>query len=250
TALLETITAFGMRGLWPDSQQRVRLRAAVDHAIFDDDGDEVRERVAMAMAQVELYCCAAPDEAAQLWDIASASDDPAVAALAWLNLGLIRAWSAPIAAAAAFEQAMLIGETATSTRAAMELARLAERLGDDTVLAQACERALDLASGDDWAQAALRLGRINQRDHPDDAETAYHAALAEPGARPGTIGRTLARLGALYAMHGNRRLAQRIWRRGKHHRDPYVAEAFTAERTRIGRVIRVRNRANMRRHQL
>jgi hypothetical protein len=42
------------------------------------------------------------------------------------------------------------------------------------------------------------------------AEDSYQAALAEPGARPATIGTALARLGALYALHGNRRLAQRI----------------------------------------
>lgn len=67
---------------------------------------------------------------------------------------------------------MLLGDTPTGARAATELARLAERLGDDTVAARACERALDLASGNDWAQAALRLGQINQYDHPDDAEDA------------------------------------------------------------------------------
>ncbi len=37
TALLSAITAFGMRGLRPDAQQRRRLQAAVDHA-FGDDG--------------------------------------------------------------------------------------------------------------------------------------------------------------------------------------------------------------------
>ena len=42
------------------------------------------------------------------------------------------------------------------------------------------------------------------------AEDSYQAALAEPGARPATIGTALARLDALYALHGNRRLAQRI----------------------------------------
>lgn len=242
-ALLPTVTALGMRGLWPDSRQRLRLHAAVDHALFDGDGDGARERVAMAMAQVELYCCFDRDRAIELWDIATDSDDPTVAALAWLNLGLMRQHSAPIAAAHAFEQAMLLGDTPSGGRAAIELARLAERLGDYTVVARACERVLDLASGDDWARAALRLGRINQYDHPDDAEDAYHAAIAEPGARPATIGAALARLGALYARHGNRRLAQRIWRRGKRHRDPHVAEAFAAERSTIGRVTRIRSRA-------
>ncbi len=241
TALLPTITVFGMRGLWPDGQQRLRLRIAVDHALFDGDG--VRERVAMAMAQVELYSCFDRDRAIELWDLAAGSDDPTVAALAWLNLGLMRQRSAPITAAHAFEQAMLLGDAPIGGRAAIELARLAERLGDDTVMARACERVLGFASGDDWAQAALRLGRINQYRHPDDAEDAYQAAIAEPGARPATIGTALARLGALYALHGNRRLAQRIWRRGKRHRDPHVAEAFAAERATIGRVTRIRSRA-------
>jgi tetratricopeptide (TPR) repeat protein len=242
--LLVAIAAFRMRGLLPDSQQRLRLRAAVDHALVGSDG--VRDQVAMAMAQVELYCCFEGDRAIELWDIATDSDDPTVAAPAWFNLGLMRRWPAPIAAAHAFEQAMRLGDASTGGRAATELARLAERLGDDIVLARACERMLDLASGDDWAQAALRLGRIHQYDHPDDAEDAYHAAIAEPGARPATIGAALARLGALYALHGNRRLAQRYWRRGKHHRDPRVAEAFAAERSTIGRVTRIRSRATVR----
>ncbi|MGH9216265.1 MAG: hypothetical protein ACRDZS_08415, partial [Acidimicrobiales bacterium] len=238
--LLATIIVFGRRGLWPDLQQRLRLRAAVDLALVagKDEGDGVRERVATAMAPVELYCCFDPGRAIELWHLAAEGDDPTVAASAWLNLGLVRQYSAPITAAHAFEQAMHLGDTPISGRAATELARLAERLGDDTVQARACARALDLTSGDDWAQAALRLGRINQYDHPDDAEDAYHAAIAEPGAHPATIGTALARLGALYARHGNRRLAQRIWRRGKHHRDPDIAEAFAAERARIGRVTR------------
>ncbi len=244
-ALLPTITVFGQRWLWLDSRQRLRLRAAVDHALFagkadgDGEGDGVRERVAMMMAHVELYSCWDRDRAIELWQLVADSDDPAVAAPAWFNLGLVRQSWAPIAAAQAFEQAMFLGEDAICARAAIELAVLAERLGDDTVLARASQRALELASGDDWARAALRLGRINQYDHPDDAEGAYHAAIAEPDARPATIGAAFARLGALYALHGNRRLAQRFWRRGKRHRDPQVAEAFAAERATIGRVTRL-----------
>lgn len=38
TALLSAITAFGMRGLRPNAQQRRRLQAAVDHAFGDGDG--------------------------------------------------------------------------------------------------------------------------------------------------------------------------------------------------------------------
>lgn len=238
-ALLSTITTFTMPGLRPDDQQRLRLRTAVDHALFDGAGDGVRERVAMAMAPVELYACFAGDRAIELWNLVADSDDPAVAAPAWLNLGLMRQLSAPIAAAHAFEQAMLLGDASTGCRAATELARLAERLDDDIVLARACERVLDLARGDDRARAALRLGRIHQYNHPDDAEDAYHAAIVESGAHPATIGTALARLGALYALHGNRPLAQRIWRRGKRHRDPHVAEAFAAERAAIGRVYRI-----------
>jgi tetratricopeptide (TPR) repeat protein len=224
--LLPIIAAFGMRGLWPDNQQRCRLRAAADHALFADQGERIRDRVAMAMAQVELYSCVDRDRAIELWNLAADSDDPTVAAQAWLNLGLIQQQSAPITAAHAFEQAMLVEDTPIGGRAAIELARLAERLGDSTVLSRACARALELTSGDDRAQAALRLGRINQYNRPDDAEDAYHAAIAEPGALPATIGTAFARLGALYALHGNRPLAQRVWRRGKRHYDPHVAEAF------------------------
>jgi hypothetical protein len=177
-----------------------------------------------------------------MWEIATDSDDPAVAAPAWLNLGLMWQHSAPIDAAHAFEQAIRLGDEQVGTHAALVLARLAERLDDDTALARACEQLLDLASGADWAHAALRLGRLHHYDHPDDAEAAYHAAIDEPGARPGTIGTALARLGALYALHGNRRLAQRFWRRGKCHRDPDVADAFAAERAAIGRVMRIRRR--------
>lgn len=257
TELLPVLTAWGMRGLWPDTDQRIRLRGAVDRVLFDgggfdgggasgdhgeDDGEDagLRGRVATAMANVELYSCFSPDRARDLWEIAAGSADPAVAAPAWLNLGLMRRYLSPIAAVSAFEQAILLGDAPLGTRAAVELARLADRLRDDTVLAQASEHVLDLAEGDDWAQAALRLGRLHQYDHPDDAEDAYHAAIAEPGAQPATIGAALARLGALYALHGNRRLAQRIWRRGKRHRDPAVARAFTVERAVIGRVTRMR----------
>ncbi|HEU0088439.1 MAG TPA: hypothetical protein VFQ77_12445 [Pseudonocardiaceae bacterium] len=246
-ALLPAITAFGIYGLWLDSQQRLRLRGAVDHALFAGDGagDGLRAQVAMVMAQLELYSCFDRERAIECWDIATGSEDPAVAALAWLHLGLIRQHSAPITAVHAFEQAMVLEDASIGARAATELARLAERLGDNTVVTRACERALDLASGEDWAQAALHLGRIHQYRHPDDAEAAYHAAITEPGAHPATIGTALARLGALYARHGNRRLAQRIWRRGKHHRDPQVAEAFATERAVIGRVTRLRSRAPM-----
>lgn len=257
--LLPTLTLFGMHRLWPNSSQRRRLRAAVDYALFASDsdgagdsdgsgragdvdgdgGNGTRERVAMIMAQVELYSCNDRDRAIALWEIAAAGHNPAVTTLAWYNLGLMRQWLAPISAAHAYEQAMLAGDTPISACAAIELARLAERLEDDIVLARACERVLDLTSGDDWAHAALRLGRLNQDDHPDDVEDAYHAALTEPGVSPATIGATLARLGALYSRHGNRRLAQRIWRRGRNHRDPHVAKAFAVERAKIGRVTRI-----------
>lgn len=241
TILLVTIAAFGMRGVWPDNQQRLRLRAAVDHALFPDEGEGegMRDQVAMAMAQVELYSCFDYNRAIELWHLATHSDDPTVVAQAWLNLGQLQQQSTPITAAYAFERAMLAEEPSIGGRAAMELAKLAERIGDNTVLARACTRALELTSGDDWAQAALRLGRINHYRYPGEAEDAYHAAIAEPGAHPVTIGAALARLGALYALHGNRRLAQRIWRRGQRHRDPHVAEAFAAERATIGRVRRI-----------
>jgi hypothetical protein len=39
TTLLSAITAFGMRGLWPDGQQSLRLQVAVDHAFGDGDGN-------------------------------------------------------------------------------------------------------------------------------------------------------------------------------------------------------------------
>jgi tetratricopeptide (TPR) repeat protein len=238
-ALLPIIAVFGIRGFWPDEAQRLRLRTAVDHALSADQSEGIRDRIAMAMAQVELYSCFNRDRAIELWHLAAESDDPSVAASAWLNLGLTQQHSAPITAAHAFEQAMLLEDTPIAGRAAIELARLAERLGDNPVLARACTRTLELTSGDDRAQAALRLGRIKAYNHPDEAEEAYNTAIAEPGAHPTTIGSALARLGALYALHGNRRLAERIWRRGRRHRDPHVAEAFAAERAAIGRVRRI-----------
>ncbi|MCA1706682.1 MAG: hypothetical protein LC808_26815 [Actinobacteria bacterium] len=173
TELLPTFTAWGLRGLWPDNQQRLRLRSAVDHVLFDGDGDGdggdgggdgdsagVRERVALAMAHVELYSCFAGDRALEMWEIASAGADPAVAAPAWLNLGLMWQYSAPIDAAHAFEQAILLGDDQVGTHAALALARLAERLGDDTVLARACEQLLDLASGGDWVREELGERRV------------------------------------------------------------------------------------------
>jgi hypothetical protein len=196
------------------------------------------------MAQVEVHACGDVDRAVNLWDIATESNDPGIAAAAWFNIGLMRWHSAPIRAVHAFEQAVLIGELSgdptVAGPAALELAILGERLHDDTVVAWACEQALDLAEGDNRARAALRLGRLSQYDHPDDAEAAYRAAIAEPGAAPATVGAALAWLGALYAMHGNRRIAQQTWRRGRRHRDPRIASAFTAERAAIGRVTRIR----------
>ncbi len=241
TALLPTLTEFSFRSVRPDPDQRARLRIAVDQAMADDLSS--RERLAFAMAPVELYACFDRTRAIELWDIAADSDDPDTAATAWFNLGLMQQMSAPIVAAHALERSMLASDSHISARAATELARLAERLGDETILARASERLLDLADGDDWAQAALRLGRIHQHDHPDDAEDAYHAAIAEPGAQPETIGAALARLGAFYALHGNRRLARRTWRRGQRHPDPRTAHAFATERAAIGRVTRLDNRA-------
>jgi tetratricopeptide (TPR) repeat protein len=241
TMLLPVIADFGMRGIRLDAQQRTRLRAVADRAIFDGAGD--RDQVACAMAQVEMHASGDRGRAVDLWDIATDSNEPGIAALAWFNIGRMRRFFAPVRAVHAFEQAILVGDTTIAGRAAAELVTLAEGLGDQTVVAWACERALDFTEGADRALAALRLGRINQYDHPDDAEEAYHAAIAEPGAHPATVGAALARLGALYAMHGNRRLAQQAWRRGRRHRDPRIASAFAAERAAIGRVTRIRDRS-------
>ncbi|MBV9140470.1 MAG: hypothetical protein JO115_06080 [Pseudonocardiales bacterium] len=238
-ALLPTIAAFGLRGQWPDDQQRLRLRAAIDHTLSANQGEDIRNRIAMEMAQVELYSCHNRDRALTLWQLAAESDDPTVAAQAWLNLGLLQQRMAPITAAHALEQAMHLADPPTGARAGIELAKLAERLGDNPVLARACTRVMELTTGDDRAQAALRLGWVNRYHHPDDAEGFYNAAIAEPGVLPATIGTALARLGALYALHGNRPMAQRTWRRGKNHRDPKVAEAFATERATIGRVRRI-----------
>jgi tetratricopeptide (TPR) repeat protein len=240
-ALLPTIAAFGMRGQWPNEKQRLRLRIAVDHALSADqgDGEGIRNRIAMEMGQVELYACLNRDRAITLWQLAAESNDPTVAAQAWLSLGLIQQRSAPITAAHALEQAMILQDTPNGARAGIELAKLAERLGDNPVLARACTRVMELTTGDDRAQAALRLGWVNRYHHPDDAEGFYNTAIAEPGVLPATIGTALARLGALYALHGNRPMAQRTWRRGKNHRDPKVAEAFATERATIGRVRRI-----------
>ncbi len=152
-APLLAITALGMNGLLPDDQQRLRLRAAVDHALSDGDdggvGDGTRERVAMAMAPVELYCYFDLARAIELWDLAVDTDDPTFAAPEWLDLGLTQQESNPIAAAHAFEQAMLLGDVPIAVRAGIELGMLAEELGDDTVVARACDRVLELTSGED-----------------------------------------------------------------------------------------------------
>src|SRR5262249_32321619 len=144
TALLPVITEFAMRGVHPDAGQRARLRIAFDQPIPDDDGS--RERLAFAMAPVELYACFDRARAIELWDIASDTAASAPAAPALYNLGLMHQMSAPIVAARDLERAMLIGEGQTSSRAAAELARLAEQLGDDIILARASERILELAN--------------------------------------------------------------------------------------------------------
>jgi hypothetical protein len=244
--LLPVITDIGMRGARLDAPQRARLRAAADQVIFDNAGTSIGagagdlDKVVVLMARAETHACGDLDRAADLWDLATDSAEPGIAALGWFHIGLLRRSSAPVQAAHAFEQAMLLGEEPTfASRAATELAVLGERLGDQTVVASACERMLDFAEGDDRAEAALRLGQIHQDDHPDDAEAAYHAAIAEPGTHPDTVGAALAWLGALYARHGNRRLAQQAWRRGRRHHNPHVAAAFAAERAAIGRVSRL-----------
>ncbi|MGH3829406.1 MAG: hypothetical protein ACRDRS_02980 [Pseudonocardiaceae bacterium] len=54
-ALLLTITVFAKRGFWPDTQQRRRLSVAVDHVLTTgpNEDDDLREHVAMVMAQLE-----------------------------------------------------------------------------------------------------------------------------------------------------------------------------------------------------
>jgi tetratricopeptide (TPR) repeat protein len=239
-ALLPALIEFEMRGIHPDRGQRARLRIAVDNAMAGDDSP--RELLAFVMASIEQHVCLDRVRAIELWEIATDSYDPEIAANALLNLGLMQQMSAPIVASQALERAMLTGDGPISGQAAAELARLADQLGDNTILVRASERLLEITDGDERANAALRLGQIIQYAHPDDAEDAYHAAIAEPGAHPDTIGAAMARLGALYALHGNRRLARRIWRRGQRHTDPRIADAFAAERAAIGRVTRLRNR--------
>ena len=53
----------------------------------------------MAMAQIELDSCPDDDRAIELWQRAPDSDTPTVAAQAWLSLGRIQQYSAPITAA-------------------------------------------------------------------------------------------------------------------------------------------------------
>ena len=241
TAVLETVAELAMRGVRPDAQQRIRLRASADRALFTGTGTGTghRQRLAFAMAHFEYNVWFDRERAADLWAIAAEGDDAAIAAPAWFSVGLMEQVPHPIGAVHAFEQAMLLGDPALAGNAATALVSLAERLGDQRVVATTCARILDFADGDGRAKAALRLGQFSHYKHPDDAEDAYIAAATEPGAQPGTVGAALAWLGALHALHGNRRLAQQAWRRGRRHRDPQVAEAFAAERAVVGRVNRL-----------
>lgn len=181
------------------------------------------------------------DAAAEMFELAARTGPPALAAAAWMQAGTLREdLGQPVRAVAAYQQAVGCADPATVGVAALRMAALAHRLGDHDLAVEAYCRGLDQGSGPVFAECAFACGFTLERDHPDDAEEAYRAVLDEPDADRATVGRAMARLGALHARHGNRRLAQQVWRRGRRDPDPRTAAAFAAERRSLGRVRRLR----------
>lgn len=197
-------------------------------------------RIAFELGRFDMEAADSADDAITAWEATvAAGGDLATGAL--FHIGLAHYWRGrPLQAASAWATAAEApGEY--GARAGLALGRLADSLGDDVASFAVYHQLLDrIAAGqpteEQAAEAAFSLGCLLRNDQPDDAEWAFHFVLDSPKASDGLIGRTLARLGELYARSGNRRLADRTWRRGRRHDNPAVATAFTTERKTIGRI--------------
>ena len=224
------------------SAQRGEVRdialARMDASAGDDVG-----RIAFAIAVFDsgprmLGGC--DESAAEMFELAGRTGPASLVGPAWLQAGVLREeLGQPLRAVAAYEQAGGCGDAGIAGRARLRLGEVARRMGDRDVALDSWSLALDCGSGDVFAESAFHCGMALELSNPDDAEEAYLAVLGEPAAEPALVGRTLARLGALHARHGNRRLAQRLWRRGRRDANPRVTAAFAAERRTLGRVRRL-----------
>lgn len=203
-------------------------------------------RIAFELGRFDMEAADSADEAIAAWEAtaaAASTADPRLATAALFHIGLAHCWlGRPLQAASVWNTAAAAsGEHAA--RAGLALGRLADSLGDTVASFAAYHRLLDrvtagAAPEEQLAEAAFSLGCLLRDSQPDDAEAAFAFVLDSTAANATLTGRTLARLGELYARAGNRRLADRTWRRGRRHEDPEVATAFTTERKTIGRISR------------
>lgn len=198
--------------------------------------------IAFALGALEADVFGSSQRAIPMWELAAASGDPEVTPVACFNLGVVRArWLAPLMGARDLQRAIATGHPEFAPRAMLALGMLAEELYDLDASTDAYLQALNTEHPRVRLEAAFRLACLVQHRQPEDAEAALHEII-ESAAPEALVGAAYAQLGRIYALQGNRRLAQRYWRRGKRHPDPEVVAAFTAERAAIGRVSGPRHR--------
>ncbi|WP_242891471.1 tetratricopeptide repeat protein [Actinomadura litoris] len=193
--------------------------------------------IAFTLGMLHFEVVGSPAMAIEPWEIAAECEDPDIKAAAAFKLGIAHAcMSCPVSAAQAFRRAIATENLDYAPRAAYLLGQLAEDLDDLPTAVDAYLQALATENPDIAHRAAFQLACLVHLDQPDDAELALQQIIDDPEAPPETTGAAYAQLGRVYAEHGNRRLAQRFWRRGKRHADTAVANAYAEERQKIGRV--------------
>lgn len=219
-------------------QGRPDLIARIHEACMEHIRRCSRQAASIAVELARLHTDVLGDRfaAMPIWELAADCGDCELASMACHNLGVLHARRySPLSAARAFERAIQLGHPQYAPRAALALGGLASRFYDVDAAIDAYAQALTSEDPRAGAEAALRLACLVEP--PDDAEAALHRVIDSPTAPPELIGAAYAHLGRVYAETGNRRLAQRYWRKGRHHPDPAVSAAFAAERKIIGRVM-------------
>ncbi|GAA4149671.1 hypothetical protein [Actinomadura keratinilytica] len=198
-------------------------------------------RIAFNLGVLAGEVCGDGPSALALWELAAELGDADVASRAWYEAGIVHSQRfSAVSAAQAFRRVIDIGHPEHAPRAALVLGGLAGRFLDMRAALDAYEAALEADDPAVAAEAAFHLGCLVQP--PEDAEDALHRVIASDAASPELVGAAYAHLGRVYASSGNRRLAQRYWRKGRNHPDPAVAAAFAAARKAIGRVASPRRR--------
>ncbi|WP_242900730.1 hypothetical protein [Actinomadura terrae] len=224
-----------------DVLDKIRLVVRVHEACLRriEAGDPQVGRIAFTLGMMHFEVLDTPLMAIEPWEIAADCDTPEIQAAAAFNLGLVHACvSCPVSAAQAFQRAIATEHVEYAPRAAYLLGYLSEDLDDLPAATAAYLQALMTEHPDIAPRAAFQLARLIHLDQPDDAELALRQLIIDPGTPAEIIGASYAQLGRIYAEHGNRKLAQRYWRKGQRHTNPAIAKAYAEERRKIGRVKR------------